>query len=177
MTLVTSIQLIAQSNSQTTRNIIPHTAGLILLPPLEECVSRGLGSWQTSTPSPAVRLNRADSMESSYHLFRSEPAAARILRGEVSLKIYCLGSGKVSDRTEPTRPQGATRNQAQHWWLNRCLLNNQEGSNANQQIHPFSRLLIWHQFSNRNKESMAAETESRCLAGQSVETGFCMFLS
>ncbi len=137
------------------------------------CFQRPRLLADNSTPSPAVRLNRADSMESSYHLFRSEPAAARILRGEVSLKIYCLGSGKVSDRTEPTRPQGATRNQAQHWWLNRCLLNNQEGSNANQQIHPFSRLLIWHQFPNRNKESMAAETESRCLAGQSVETGFC----
>lgn len=141
---MTLIQLIAPSNSQTTRNIIPHTAGLVLVTSTwGMCFQRPRLLADNSTPSPAVRLNRAGSMESSYHLFRSEPAAARILRAEVSLKINCLGSGRVSDRTEPTWPQGATGNQAQHRWLNRCLQNNQEGSTANQQIKLFSRLLIW----------------------------------
>lgn len=140
---MTLIQLIAPSNSQTTRNIIPCTAGLVLVTSTwGMCFQRPWLLADNSTPSPAVRLNRAGSMESSYHLFRSEPAAARILRAEVSLKINCLGSGRVSDRTEPTWPQGATGNQAQHWWLNRCLLNNQEGSTANQKINLFSRLLI-----------------------------------
>lgn len=96
-----------------------------------------------STPSLAVRSNRAGLTESSYHLFRSEPAAARIGRAEVSLKINCLGSGKVSNRTEPTWPQGAKGNQAQQRCLNRCLLNNKGGSIANQQINLFSSLLIY----------------------------------
>lgn len=59
-----------------------------------------------STPSLAVRSNRTGSTESSYHLFRSEPDAARIPRAEVSLKINCLGSGRVSDRSDPSWPQG-----------------------------------------------------------------------
>lgn len=107
------------------------------------CFQRSRLLADNSTPSLAVRSNRAGSTESSYHLFRSEPAAVRILRAEVSLKINCLGSGKASDHTEPTCPQGAKGNQAQQRWLNRCLLNNKEGSIANQQINLFSSLLIW----------------------------------
>lgn len=121
------------------------------------CFQRSWLLADNSTPSLAVRSNRAGSTESSYHLFRSEPAAVRILRAEVSLKINCLGSGKASDHTEPTCPQGAKGNQARKRWLNRCLLNNKEGSIANQQINLFSSLLIWPPTSQwKFIESMAA---------------------
>lgn len=146
------------NNSQPARNIIPSTAGLVLVTSTWGiCFQRSRLLADNSTPSLAVRSNRAGSTESSYHLFRSEPAAARILRAEVSLKINCLGSGKASDHTEPICPQGAKGNQARQRWLNRCLLNNKEGSIANQQINLFSSLLIWPPTSQwKFIESMAA---------------------
>lgn len=56
-----------------------------------------------SAPSLAIRSDPAGSKDFSYHLFRSEPAAARILRAEASLKINCVGSGSVSweERADP----------------------------------------------------------------------------